>query len=160
VVDIVDCLRQCCRTTRDSSIVDRVNRRYAGSRRRIGRLRKGFGSLSRTVQTILNKVLQSQFEDYLPYLGGAAGALFVTGVAYWASRPTAEKPLFPLDAQALLLPVRNKNMRHHVSTCPCDFPERKAQRYLDFKRDLKTLSVSFSTLKRDRENFKSRLKSK
>ncbi|KYM86229.1 Long-chain-fatty-acid--CoA ligase 5 [Atta colombica] len=48
-------------------------------------------------------VMQSQFEDYLPYLGGAAGALFVTGVAYWASRPTAEKPLFPLDAQALLL---------------------------------------------------------
>jgi len=67
-------------------------------------------SLSRTVQTILNEVLQSQFEDYLPYLGGAAGALVVTGVAYWASRPTAERPLFPLDAQALLLPVRETNM--------------------------------------------------
>lgn len=67
------------------------------------------GSLSRAVQTILNEVLQSQLEDYLPYLGGAAGALFVTGVAYWASRPTAEKPLFPLDAQALLLPVRNRS---------------------------------------------------
>ncbi|XP_032666476.1 long-chain-fatty-acid--CoA ligase 5 isoform X1 [Odontomachus brunneus] len=50
-------------------------------------------------------MLQSQFEDYLPYLGGAAGALVVTGVAaYWASRPTAERPLFPLDAQALVLP--------------------------------------------------------
>ncbi|XP_014474921.1 PREDICTED: long-chain-fatty-acid--CoA ligase 5 isoform X2 [Dinoponera quadriceps] len=50
-------------------------------------------------------MLQSQFEDYLPYLGGAAGALVVTGVAaYWASRPAAERPLFPLDAQALLLP--------------------------------------------------------
>jgi len=59
-------------------------------------------------------VLQSQFEDYLPYLGGAAGALFVTGVAYWASRPTAEKPLFPLDAQALLLSVRNTNIYHRT----------------------------------------------
>ena len=67
---------------------------------------------------MLNEVLQSQFEDYLPYLGGAAGALFVTGVAYWASRPTAEKPLFPLDAQALLLPVRNRSVRTQLSpTC-------------------------------------------
>lgn len=69
--------------------------------------------LSRTVQTILNQVLQSQLDDYLPYLGGVAGALFVTGVAYWASRPTAEKPLFPLDAQALLLPVRKQKYPVH-----------------------------------------------
>lgn len=58
-------------------------------------------------------MLQSQLEDYLPYLGGAAGALFVTGVAYWASRPKAERPLFPLDAQALILPVSEE--QKHVS---------------------------------------------
>lgn len=58
-------------------------------------------------------MLQSHIEDYLPYLGGAAGALFVTGVAYWASRPKAERPLFPLDAQALVLPVSKK--QKHVS---------------------------------------------
>ncbi|XP_046419326.1 long-chain-fatty-acid--CoA ligase 5 isoform X1 [Neodiprion pinetum] len=52
-----------------------------------------------------NAVLQSHLEEYLPYVGGAAGALVLTGVAaYFASRPTPERPLVPLDAQAKVLP--------------------------------------------------------
>lgn len=84
---------------------------------------------------MLNEVLQSQFEDYLPYLGGAAGALFVTGVAYWASRPTAEKPLFPLDAQALLLPVRKQKRQDaftHVFARSGDFSEKPSDRAIIF----------------------------
>lgn len=58
------------------------------------------------VQMILNQVLQSNFEDYIPYLSGA-GALVITGVAaYYATRPKPEKPLWPLSAQSTLLPVR------------------------------------------------------
>ncbi|XP_046752946.1 long-chain-fatty-acid--CoA ligase 5 isoform X2 [Diprion similis] len=50
-------------------------------------------------------MLQSNLEEYLPYVGGAAGALVLTGVAaYYASRPTPERPLVPLDAQAKVLP--------------------------------------------------------
>lgn len=65
-----------------------------------------------TVQTMSDEVLQSQFDGYLTYLGGAAGALVVTGAAaYWASRPAPERPLFPLDAQAILLPVRKLSSR-------------------------------------------------
>lgn len=49
-------------------------------------------------------------EQYLHYIGGGAGALALTGVAaasafYLASRPTPEKPLFPLDAQCIVQPV-------------------------------------------------------
>lgn len=56
-----------------------------------------------------NPVLQSQLEEYLPYVGGAAGALVLTGVAaYYASRPTPQRPLVPLDAQAKVLPVSSK----------------------------------------------------
>ncbi|XP_012252895.2 long-chain-fatty-acid--CoA ligase 5 isoform X3 [Athalia rosae] len=50
-------------------------------------------------------MLQYQLEEYLPYVGGAAGALVLTGVAaYFASRPTPQRPLVPLDAQAKVLP--------------------------------------------------------
>lgn len=43
------------------------------------------------------------------YIGGGAGALALTGVAaasayYLTNRPTPERPLFPLDAQCLLVP--------------------------------------------------------
>lgn len=56
-----------------------------------------------------NSVLQTQIEEYLPYVGGAAGALVLTGVAaYYASRPAPQRPLVPLDAQAKVLPVRNQ----------------------------------------------------
>lgn len=46
-------------------------------------------------------------EQYLQYIGGGAGALALTGVAaasafYLASRPTPQRPLFPLDAQCIL----------------------------------------------------------
>lgn len=49
-------------------------------------------------------------EQYLHYIGGGAGALALTGVAaasafYLASRPTPQKPLFPLDEQCKVLPV-------------------------------------------------------
>lgn len=51
-------------------------------------------------------MLQSYVEDYLPYLGGAAGALVLAGVAaYYTSRPSPETPLMPLDSQSRLLPV-------------------------------------------------------
>nr|CAH7756996.1 unnamed protein product [Callosobruchus chinensis] len=45
-------------------------------------------------------------EQYLHYIGGGAGALALTGVAaasayYLTSRPTPERPLFPLDAQCI-----------------------------------------------------------
>lgn len=45
-------------------------------------------------------------EQYLHYIGGGAGALALTGVAaasafYLASRPSVEKPLFPLDEQCI-----------------------------------------------------------
>lgn len=47
-------------------------------------------------------------EQYLMYIGGGAGALALTGVAaasayYLTSRPSPERPLFPLDAQCLLV---------------------------------------------------------
>lgn len=43
------------------------------------------------------------------YIGGGAGALALTGVAaasayYLTNRPTPERPLFPVDAQCLLVP--------------------------------------------------------
>ncbi|XP_044760121.1 long-chain-fatty-acid--CoA ligase 5 isoform X2 [Coccinella septempunctata] len=46
-------------------------------------------------------------EQYLQYIGGGAGALALTGVAaasafYLASRPTTQKPLFPLDDQCIV----------------------------------------------------------
>lgn len=46
-------------------------------------------------------------EQYLHYIGGGAGALALTGVAaasafYLASRPSSQKPLFPLEDQSLL----------------------------------------------------------
>lgn len=46
------------------------------------------------------------FEEYLPYVGAGAG-LLVTGAiaAYYATRPTPETPLVPLDAQCRVLPV-------------------------------------------------------
>lgn len=49
-------------------------------------------------------------EQYLHYIGGGAGALALTGVAaasafYLASRPTPQKPLFPLEEQCKILPV-------------------------------------------------------
>lgn len=42
------------------------------------------------------------------YIGGGAGALALTGVAaasayYLTSRPTPQRPLFPVDAQCLLV---------------------------------------------------------
>uniref|UniRef100_A0A1Y1M6L4 Long-chain-fatty-acid--CoA ligase n=2 Tax=Photinus pyralis TaxID=7054 RepID=A0A1Y1M6L4_PHOPY len=48
-----------------------------------------------------------EMEQYLHYIGGGAGALALTGVAaasafYLASRPSSQKPLFPLDAQCLV----------------------------------------------------------
>jgi long-chain acyl-CoA synthetase len=48
-------------------------------------------------------------EQYLHYIGGGAGALALTGVAaasafYLASRPSSQKPLFPLDEQCLVEP--------------------------------------------------------
>lgn len=50
-------------------------------------------------------MLQAHFEDYLPYIGGA-GALVLTGVAaYYATKPSPETPLMPLDCQSRLLPV-------------------------------------------------------
>ncbi|XP_063985043.1 long-chain-fatty-acid--CoA ligase 5 isoform X1 [Diachasmimorpha longicaudata] len=49
-------------------------------------------------------MLQTHFEDLLPYIGGA-GALVLTGVAaYYATKPSPETPLMPLDAQSRLLP--------------------------------------------------------
>lgn len=49
-------------------------------------------------------------EQYLQYIGGGAGALALTGVAaasalYLVSRPTSQKPLFPLDQQCIVEPV-------------------------------------------------------
>lgn len=46
-------------------------------------------------------------EQYLLYIGGGAGALALTGVAaasayYLTSRPTPQRPLFPLDAQCIV----------------------------------------------------------
>lgn len=46
-------------------------------------------------------------DQYLHYIGGGAGALALTGVAaasafYLASRPSSQKPLFPLDAQCIV----------------------------------------------------------
>lgn len=46
-------------------------------------------------------------DQYLQYIGGGAGALALTGVAaasafYLVSRPTPQKPLFPLEAQSIL----------------------------------------------------------
>lgn len=52
-------------------------------------------------------VLVEDMEQYLLYIGGGAGALALTGVAaasayYLTSRPTPQRPLFPLDAQCIL----------------------------------------------------------
>ncbi|KAL1497488.1 hypothetical protein ABEB36_008444 [Hypothenemus hampei] len=46
-------------------------------------------------------------EEYLQYIGGGTGVLALTGVAavsalYFISRPTPQRPLFPLDAQSKL----------------------------------------------------------
>ena len=46
-------------------------------------------------------------EQYLMYIGGGAGALALTGVAaasafYLASRPSSERLLWPMDAQAII----------------------------------------------------------
>lgn len=67
-----------------------------------------------------NKVLQPQFGENLPYWAGA-GALVVTGIAaYLASRPKGEKPLWPLDVQALVLPVSYYTSNYYLTptTCP------------------------------------------
>lgn len=57
-------------------------------------------------------------EQYLHYIGGGAGALALTGVAaasafYLASRPTPERPLFPLDAQCIVQPVSTTLIRNY-----------------------------------------------
>lgn len=60
-------------------------------------------------------ILVEDMEQYLHYIGGGAGALALTGVAaasafYLASRPSPERPLFPLDAQCIVQPVsQSKN---------------------------------------------------
>lgn len=62
----------------------------------------------------MTTVLQAHLEDYLgwPYLGGAAGALVLTGVAaYFATKPSPETPLMPLDCQSRLLPVSERSRR-------------------------------------------------
>lgn len=51
-------------------------------------------------------------DSYLQYVGGPAGAIALTGIAaasalYFATRPTPEKPLVPLDDQAPVLEVSN-----------------------------------------------------
>ena len=48
-----------------------------------------------------------EIEQYLQYVGGGAGALALTGVAaasafYLTSRPSPQKPLFPLDEQCIV----------------------------------------------------------
>lgn len=55
-------------------------------------------------------VLVEEIEQYLQYVGGGAGALALTGVAaasafYLTSRPSPQKPLFPLDEQCIVEPV-------------------------------------------------------
>lgn len=52
-----------------------------------------------------------EMDQYLHYIGGGAGALALTGVAaasafYLASRPSSQQPLFPLDEQCKIAPVR------------------------------------------------------
>lgn len=61
------------------------------------------------LSTFYNKIsfLVDDMEQYLHYIGGGAGALALTGVAaasafYLASRPSPQKPLFPLDGQCVL----------------------------------------------------------
>ncbi|XP_018566336.1 long-chain-fatty-acid--CoA ligase 5 isoform X2 [Anoplophora glabripennis] len=51
--------------------------------------------------------MMDDMEQYLLYIGGGAGALALTGVAaasayYLTSRPTSQRPLFPLDAQCII----------------------------------------------------------
>lgn len=58
------------------------------------------------------------FESYLKYIGGSTGAIALTGVAaasayYFASRPTPEKPLVPLDNQCPILEVSKFNNSKH-----------------------------------------------
>ncbi|XP_068914101.1 long-chain-fatty-acid--CoA ligase 5 isoform X3 [Tenebrio molitor] len=55
------------------------------------------------------QLIMDDMEQYLHYIGGGAGALALTGVAaasafYLASRPSSQKPLFPLDEQCLVEP--------------------------------------------------------
>lgn len=63
-------------------------------------------------------------DQYLHYVGGSAGALAITGVAaasayYFASRPTPEKPLVPLDHQSRLLPVSiSAHIYHFQNNAP------------------------------------------
>ncbi|XP_044252556.1 long-chain-fatty-acid--CoA ligase 5 isoform X2 [Tribolium madens] len=59
------------------------------------------------VQKVDVTKIMDDMEQYLHYIGGGAGALALTGVAaasafYLASRPSSQKPLFPLDEQCLL----------------------------------------------------------
>ncbi|XP_019865427.1 long-chain-fatty-acid--CoA ligase 1 isoform X2 [Aethina tumida] len=63
--------------------------------------------LNATIHKMDFAKIVDDMEQYLHYIGGGAGALALTGVAaasafYLASRPSQQKPLFPLDAQCLL----------------------------------------------------------
>lgn len=82
-----------------------------------GRLRHSHVTLARNSKN-LNRIsvylsflfAVEDMEQYLHYIGGGAGALALTGVAaasafYLASRPSPERPLFPLDAQCIIQPV-------------------------------------------------------
>lgn len=73
-------------------------------------------------------------EQYLHYIGGGAGALALTGVAaasafYLASRPSPQKPLFPLDAQCIVQPVSGKRGSHlfNAKTAQTGERERESQ---------------------------------
>ncbi|KAI4478068.1 hypothetical protein M0804_012259 [Polistes exclamans] len=74
-------------------------------------------------------MLQSNFEDYIPYLSGAAGALVITGVAaYYATRPKPEKPLWPLDSQSVskekIMPSSSGCFLHEPIRVPIDLNEQ------------------------------------
>lgn len=61
-----------------------------------------------------------EVDGYLQYLGGSAGALAITGVAaasayYYASRPSPEKPLVPLDNQSPILEVSRNSYDKYFS---------------------------------------------
>lgn len=73
-----------------------------------------FLSLQKTVDLTGNRlfILPSgeNMDDYLQYIGGTAGAVTLSAVAaatayYYATRPSPDTPLVPLDDQSPILDV-------------------------------------------------------
>lgn len=82
-------------------------------------------------------------ESYFQYIGGSTGAIALTGIAaasalYYATRPTPQKPLVPLDNQS---PILDGPEQIHVSKF---YKESKEGKFISIiSEDVKTLYQSF-----------------